>query len=153
MKTSQVLKPTTKTYSISSCTCHLAIIITFTHLLTGTHKSKSTFMVSKCLQLMPTLTCVTSGELLPVAPWAARTMPALFAVNERVLISGTWEYGFFSMVAVGAFNVGSISLEHDKVHLSDNSVCSRELFVLPRSWKPTSRVLLRWVAGPRRLWV
>lgn len=54
------------------------------------------------------------GELLPVAPWAARTMPALFAVNERVLISGTWEYGFFSMVAVGAFNVGSISLEHDK---------------------------------------
>ncbi|KAL5477073.1 hypothetical protein EMCRGX_G023815 [Ephydatia muelleri] len=54
------------------------------------------------------------GELLPVAPWAARTMPALFAINERVLISGTWEHGLFSMVAVGAFNVGSISLEHDK---------------------------------------
>lgn len=54
------------------------------------------------------------GELLPVAPWAARTIPALFAVNERVLISGTWEHGFFAMAAVGAFNVGSISLEHDK---------------------------------------
>lgn len=69
----------------------------------------------------PNHLCATVGELLPVAPWAARTMPGLFAVNERVLISGVWEHGFFSMIAVGALNVGSITLEHDKVRLQKPS--------------------------------
>ena len=58
-------------------------------------------------------------------------MPALFAINERVLISGTWEHGLFSMVAVGAFNVGSISLEHDKVRLPEQcTVFMQSVFVL-----------------------
>ena len=55
------------------------------------------------------------GELLTVAPWAVKTMPGLFTLNERVLLFGQWEHGFFSFAAVGAYNVGSISLTVDEV--------------------------------------
>ena len=55
------------------------------------------------------------GELLTVAPWAARTMPGLFALNERVILSGNWEHGLFTFGAVGAYNVGSIAITLDKV--------------------------------------
>lgn len=55
------------------------------------------------------------GELLTVAPWAVKTMPGLFTLNERVLLLGQWEHGFFSFAAVGAYNVGSISLAMDEV--------------------------------------
>ena len=55
------------------------------------------------------------GELLTVAPWAARVMPGLFALNERVVLSGCWRYGFFTFAAVGAYNVGSIKIPLDKV--------------------------------------
>ena len=58
----------------------------------------------------------SAGELLTVAPWAARKMPGLFTLNERAVLSGSWEHGFFSFTAVGAYNVGSIRLEVDKVH-------------------------------------
>ena len=51
-----------------------------------------------------------------MAPWAARKMPGLFTLNERAVLSGSWEHGFFSFTAVGAYNVGSIRLEVDKVH-------------------------------------
>jgi phosphatidylserine decarboxylase len=54
------------------------------------------------------------GELLTVAPWAVRTMPGLFTLNERVLLLGQWQHGFFSFAAVGAYNVGSISLTVDE---------------------------------------
>lgn len=54
------------------------------------------------------------GELLTVAPWAARKMPGLFALNERAVLSGSWQHGFFSFAAVGAFNVGSIKLSIDE---------------------------------------
>ena len=57
------------------------------------------------------------GDLLTVAPWAARTMPGLFALNERAVLLGHWEHGFFSFAAVGAYNVGSIRLEVDKVDI------------------------------------
>ena len=42
-------------------------------------------------------------------------MPGLFALNERVLMSGQWVYGYFSMTAVGALNVGSIYLDNYQV--------------------------------------
>ncbi len=58
------------------------------------------------------------GDLLSVAPWAARTIPGLFSINERAIVTGTWEHGFFSMVAVGAYNVGSISLTVDEVQFN-----------------------------------
>ena len=50
-----------------------------------------------------------------MAPWAARVMPGLFALNERVLLLGQWEHGFFSFAAVGALIVGSVSLTIDEV--------------------------------------
>lgn len=56
------------------------------------------------------------GELLTVAPWAAKKMPGLFALNERVTLNGTWKHGNFIFAAVGAYNVGSISMDVDEVH-------------------------------------
>ena len=50
------------------------------------------------------------GELFSVHPALAAVLPGLFAMNERVVLNGTWEQGFFSMVSVGATNVGSITL-------------------------------------------
>ena len=61
------------------------------------------------------LSFIPSGELLTVAPWAVKTMPGLFTLNERVLLLGRWDHGFFSFAAVGAYNVGSIALNVDKV--------------------------------------
>ena len=34
----------------------------------------------------------------------------LFTINERVVLNGSWNQGFFSLGMVGAYNVGSISL-------------------------------------------
>lgn len=55
-----------------------------------------------------------AGELLTVAPWAAHKMPGLFALNERVVLAGDWKHGHFTYTAVGAFNVGSISLSLER---------------------------------------
>ena len=82
-----------------------------------------------------------SGELLTVAPWAARTMPGLFVLNERATLLGSWQYGFFSLTAVGAYNVGSIHLELDPVsppplpRLELDQVCPQSA-VRPRSGWP-----------------
>ena len=51
------------------------------------------------------------GSLFPVAPKAAKWLPQLHTMNERVVLSGDWAHGFFSMAAVGAMNVGSIRLK------------------------------------------
>lgn len=56
-----------------------------------------------------------SGELLTVAPWAAKVMPGLFALNERIIMSGTWRHGLFVFAAVGAYNVGSIAIDMAQV--------------------------------------
>jgi len=53
------------------------------------------------------------GKLYSVSPTIVRKMPGLFHVNERVVLTGTWEHGFFSMTAVGATNVGSIVINFD----------------------------------------
>lgn len=55
-----------------------------------------------------------TGELLSVNPSIARWIPGLFTLNERALYVGTWQYGYFSMTAVGATNVGSIRVFEDK---------------------------------------
>lgn len=55
------------------------------------------------------------GHLFPVAAWAVRYLRDLFPLNERVVLSGTWEHGFFAYAPVGAYNVGSIELDFEPV--------------------------------------
>lgn len=55
-----------------------------------------------------------AGELLSVSPKVAKWLPGLFCLNERVLYIGKWEHGFFSFTAVGATNVGSVSIYIDE---------------------------------------
>ncbi|KAG0001309.1 asparagine-linked glycosylation protein [Entomortierella chlamydospora] len=55
-----------------------------------------------------------SGELYSVSPWMVKQLQNLFVLNERVVLLGKWRHGFFSMVPVGATNVGSIVLNFDK---------------------------------------
>lgn len=54
------------------------------------------------------------GELFSVSPYIAKRLENLFILNERVALLGRWKYGFFSMVPVGATNVGSIKVNFDK---------------------------------------
>ncbi|KAG8989680.1 phosphatidylserine decarboxylase 1 [Tulasnella sp. JGI-2019a] len=54
-----------------------------------------------------------TGELFSVSPFLARRLAGLFVLNERVALLGKWRHGFFSMVPVGATNVGSIILNFD----------------------------------------
>ena len=53
------------------------------------------------------------GTLFPVAPSIAYYVPSLFTRNERVVLSGEWMHGFYSLTAVGAYNVGSVKLNYD----------------------------------------
>lgn len=48
-------------------------------------------------------------------PGVARWLQGLFNFNERAVYAGKWRYGFFSMTAVGATNVGSINVYFDEV--------------------------------------
>jgi phosphatidylserine decarboxylase len=54
------------------------------------------------------------GTLFPISPVVARLVPNLFALNERVVLAGAWEHGFFSSTAVGAYHVGSMAFNFDK---------------------------------------
>ncbi|KAK0739699.1 phosphatidylserine decarboxylase-domain-containing protein [Apiosordaria backusii] len=62
-----------------------------------------------------------AGELYSVSPYLQRTMPGLFTLNERVVLLGRWRWGFFSYIAVGATNVGSIKINFDR-ELRTNSL-------------------------------
>eukprot|EP01128_Nolandella_sp_AFSM9_P007683 TRINITY_DN4285_c0_g1_i1.p1 TRINITY_DN4285_c0_g1~~TRINITY_DN4285_c0_g1_i1.p1 ORF type:complete len:540 (-),score=110.92 TRINITY_DN4285_c0_g1_i1:107-1648(-) len=53
------------------------------------------------------------GHLYPVAEWAVKSVRNLFAINERVLLEGEWEHGYFGFCPVGAYNVGSIEFDFD----------------------------------------
>ncbi|KAJ3077329.1 phosphatidylserine decarboxylase 1 [Podochytrium sp. JEL0797] len=55
-----------------------------------------------------------AGELLSVSPWIVEKIRNLFILNERVSLSGQWKHGYFSMIPVGATNVGSIVINFDK---------------------------------------
>jgi len=59
------------------------------------------------------------GTLLPVAPMVGKVVPQLLALNERVVLTGEWEQGFFSLTAVGAYNVGSIRMHFDNVRTNN----------------------------------
>lgn len=54
------------------------------------------------------------GELLSVNPSIASWISDLFVLNERVCYFGTYYFGFFSMTAIGATNVGSIIVPFDE---------------------------------------
>jgi phosphatidylserine decarboxylase len=62
------------------------------------------------------------GKLLSVRPTFASWFPNLFNVNERVIYMGQWNYGFFSMAAVGATNVGSVKVYFDEVNQNCNNI-------------------------------
>lgn len=65
--------------------------------------------------------CFT-GSLMSVNPGIARWIKELFCHNERVVLSGEWRHGFFSLTAVGATNVGSIRIYFDKVKIHSSSL-------------------------------
>mmetsp|Transcript_10264 Transcript_10264/g.26044 ORF Transcript_10264/g.26044 Transcript_10264/m.26044 type:complete len:440 (-) Transcript_10264:62-1381(-) len=54
------------------------------------------------------------GDLMPVRPWAVKHIKDLYVKNERVVLNGSWQGGFFSFGAVGALNVGSIAITFDR---------------------------------------
>ncbi|PRP87056.1 hypothetical protein PROFUN_04792 [Planoprotostelium fungivorum] len=54
------------------------------------------------------------GTLFPIAPSVGRLIPNLLALNERVALLGSRpDQGFYSLTAVGAYNVGSMSFKFD----------------------------------------
>lgn len=54
------------------------------------------------------------GELLPLREPLLQRVDDVFAVNERVVLSGSWRYGQMHYVAVAAANVGDIFLDFDE---------------------------------------
>jgi phosphatidylserine decarboxylase len=67
------------------------------------------------------------GELFSVAPFFQKTLQGLFVLNERVALLGYWKHGFFSMIPVGATNVGSIVVDFDK-DLKTNNIYEHEVY-------------------------
>lgn len=53
------------------------------------------------------------GKLYPVKKSYLERVDNLYGINERVSLLGEWKQGFFSYVAVGACNVGSMTVDFD----------------------------------------
>lgn len=88
---------------------------------------ESLFTCSPVCSLPPTRSSphsLCSGSLMSVNPGVARWVKELFCLNERVVLTGQWQHGFFSLTAVGATNVGSIRVYFDQVR------SSRGVFIL-----------------------
>lgn len=81
-----------------------------TLLLTGRSKNEYIFQVKN----IP-ISLIVAGYLYPVASWAVQMIKGLFAMNERVALVGEWEHGFFSYTPVGAYNVGTMTLNFEQV--------------------------------------
>eukprot|EP01117_Protostelium_nocturnum_P003567 TRINITY_DN1471_c0_g1_i1.p1 TRINITY_DN1471_c0_g1~~TRINITY_DN1471_c0_g1_i1.p1 ORF type:complete len:382 (+),score=140.55 TRINITY_DN1471_c0_g1_i1:92-1237(+) len=62
------------------------------------------------------------GTLFPIMPTVGRLIPNLLALNERVALLGERNDGsFYSLTAVGAYNVGSMSFKFDS-EIRTNSI-------------------------------
>ncbi|RWS26638.1 phosphatidylserine decarboxylase proenzyme-like protein [Leptotrombidium deliense] len=73
------------------------------------------------------------GKLLSVRPSFASWFPRLFTINERVAYVGEWMHGFFSLIAVGATNVGSIKVYCDE-DLRTNKMFNRRTAFIDRTF-------------------
>ncbi len=71
------------------------------------------------------------GELWPVNRPSVRTVPELFAVNERVVISLETKLGRVAVIAVGATMVGRIRLSFDDLVTNVGRPPSRVRYDLP----------------------
>lgn len=81
-----------------------------------------------------------AGKLFSVKPSVATWMPKLFALNERVAYLGSWKNDqFFSFIAVGATNVGSIVIEMDP-ELETNCIGSSSGCCKSKEWKQAATV-------------
>lgn len=57
------------------------------------------------------INCSCLGEMLSVKFRLLDKVSKLFTLNERVALMGQWKYGFMSMTAVAATNVGNIHID------------------------------------------
>lgn len=79
---------------------------------------------------------------MSVNPGMARWIKELFCHNERVVLTGDWKHGFFSLTAVGATNVGSIRIYFDRVSRAHR----------PTSWVQPFHLLCSQICGLSILW-
>ncbi|KAK2818485.1 hypothetical protein Q5P01_024046 [Channa striata] len=82
------------------------------------------------------------GSLMSVNPGVARWVKELFCLNERVVLTGQWQHGFFSLTAVGATNVGSIRIYFDR-ELQTNTPCYTKGSFYDRSYVAIGNEVLK----------